>query len=103
MLNVKTNLIPNTIGGIAIGMMAAHWNDARTFEAPCPMEKEKGSIVYGGSQSTFGQIAITRITLLAEGTASLVSFYSNLRANQEELGSDFEKILFDNVWDLYAR
>jgi hypothetical protein len=103
MLNVKTNLIPNTISGIAIGMMAAHWNDARTFETPCPAEKEKGSIVYGGSQSTFGQIAITRIALLAEGTASLVSFYSNLRANQEELGSEFEKILFDNVWDLYAR
>ena|SRR5258706_14591954 len=103
MPNLRTNLIPNTIGSIAIGMMAAQWNDARTLEIPVRAERERGSIVYGGSPSTFGQIAITRMTLLADETASLATFYSQLRANQEELGSDFEKILFDNVWDLYAR
>ena len=103
MLNVKTRLIPNTIGSIAIGMIAANWNDVRTTENPRPVEKDNSSIVYGGSQSTFGQIAITRMTLLAQGSASLVSFYSQLRASQEELGSEFEKVLFDNVWDLYAR
>ena len=35
--------------------------------------------------------------------SSIVSFYSDLLANQERLGKDFEKILFDNLWNLYAR
>ena len=34
MLNVKTSLIPNTIGSIAIGMIAANWNDVRATENP---------------------------------------------------------------------
>lgn len=28
-------------------------------------------------------------------------FYANLTAKQERLGIDFEKVLFDNLWDLY--
>ena len=101
MLNVRTSLIPNTIGSIAIGMIAANWTDTRALEHPRLEEKEK--VVYGGAQSTFGQIAISRLSLLAEGATSLADFYSQLRASQEELGSEFERVLFDNAWDLYAR
>ena len=32
-----------------------------------------------------------------------ISFYSKLLTEQERLGTEFEKILFDNIWDLYAR
>ena len=31
----------------------------------------------------------------------LTKFYSILLENQQPLGNDFEKILYDNLWDLY--
>ena len=31
----------------------------------------------------------------------LPEFYDELVCNQEELGADFSKLLFDNLWDLY--
>lgn len=34
--------------------------------------------------------------------ASMTNFYANLLARQEPLGADFEKILYDNLWDLYG-
>lgn len=33
----------------------------------------------------------------------LIVFYLALLAEQERLGREFESILFDNLWDLYAR
>lgn len=34
--------------------------------------------------------------------ASIITdFYEKLSAQQEPLGQDFEKVLFDNLWDLY--
>lgn len=32
---------------------------------------------------------------------ALVNIYSNLIATQETLGIEFEKVLYDNLWDLY--
>jgi hypothetical protein len=31
----------------------------------------------------------------------VTKFYNNLLKNQEQLGAEFEKILYDNLWDLY--
>ncbi|MBP9723155.1 MAG: hypothetical protein KBD64_08435 [Gammaproteobacteria bacterium] len=31
----------------------------------------------------------------------LASFYEKLTYSQEELGAEFSKVLFDNLWDLY--
>ena len=31
----------------------------------------------------------------------LASFYEELAYSQEELGAEFSKVLFDNLWDLY--
>jgi hypothetical protein len=33
--------------------------------------------------------------------AALSSFYASLLAKQEPLGREFEKILYENLWDLY--
>jgi hypothetical protein len=30
-------------------------------------------------------------------------FYSKLQASQESLGDDFEKVLHENLWELYVR
>lgn len=32
---------------------------------------------------------------------SVGKFYAKLLSNQEPLGADFEKVLYDNLWDLY--
>ncbi len=32
---------------------------------------------------------------------SIATFYASLIARQEPLGAEFEKILYDNLWDLY--
>ena len=35
--------------------------------------------------------------------ASIARFYAQLLSGQEPLGAEFEKVLHDNLWDLYAR
>jgi hypothetical protein len=40
---------------------------------------------------------------LPAATPSTSGFYSGLLAKQERLGEEFERVLFDNLWDLYAR
>lgn len=44
----------------------------------------------------------TYLSTLEDNFESAVSrFYAVLTSNQERLGADFEKVLFDNLWDLY--
>lgn len=61
-------------------------------------------ITYAGAGSTFSDhgVSFSNLALPSEHL-TLVSFYSKLLSQQEDLGSDFEKILFDNLWDLYSR
>lgn len=33
---------------------------------------------------------------------SMTNFYASLLARQEPLGADFEKVLYENLWDLYG-
>lgn len=33
---------------------------------------------------------------------AVVDFYERFHGNQEELGPQFEKVLYENMWDLYA-
>ena len=40
-------------------------------------------------------------TLDFEG--AVADFYSTLVTNQEPLGKDFERVLYENLWDLYVR
>jgi hypothetical protein len=32
---------------------------------------------------------------------SMTNFYASLLARQEALGADFERVLYENLWDLY--
>jgi len=34
---------------------------------------------------------------------SVSSFYADLLSKQEPLGEEFEKVLYDNLWNLYVR
>jgi hypothetical protein len=103
MNKITTALVPTTVGSIALGLMAAHWSSGR--DVPTHVALQKPAVEFGGASGTFGEFgnALGRFAVLRAKTASLVSFYSQLMANQEELGREFESVLFDNVWDLYAR
>jgi hypothetical protein len=35
--------------------------------------------------------------------SALVILYKNLLEKQQLLGKEFEKVLYDNLWDLYVR
>jgi hypothetical protein len=59
------------------------------------------------TSQTFGQFsnALTGLYELSnlDFGKALSAFYSNLLARQESLGQEFEKVLYDNLWDLYVR
>jgi hypothetical protein len=103
MNNITSALVPTTVGSIAISLMASTWDGGNNPRDPLVLQR---SIVqYGGALGTFGQFGnfSSRFAALPERAGELISFYSELLANQEDLGHEFEKILFDNIWDLYAR
>ena len=35
--------------------------------------------------------------------SEMATFYQRLQSSQESLGSEFEKVLADNLWDLYTK
>jgi hypothetical protein len=43
------------------------------------------------------------VSIVSDEADSLVKFYADFLAAQQELGSEFEKVLYDNLWDLYVR
>lgn len=58
--------------------------------------------------STVGQFGNLFATALpqektADFEATITDFYSKLLADQEPLGKEFERVLHENLWDLYVR
>ena len=57
--------------------------------------------------STVGQLNIFGIGLTqprqSDFENAIAEFYSTLLASQEPLGNEFEKVLHENLWDLYVR
>lgn len=60
---------------------------------------------FGGNNPTYknysNSITGTFDFIPIEFEQAVGSFYARLLASQEPLGADFEKILYDNLWDLY--
>lgn len=58
-----------------------------------------------GSSTTFGQYGSVLTGQLASTPetfeSSVANFYSTLLSAQEPLGAEFERVLHDNLWDLY--
>jgi hypothetical protein len=108
MIEIEKRLLPLSVGGIAAGFMAA----TLFSEAPAPMEQlqdhpEVPVIFYPGANSTYGDLlgifAPARFDANHTAAQAIVTFYSALLAKQERLGKEFEEVLFDNLWNLYAR
>jgi len=108
MTEVATRQLPTSLGGLAAGFMAAQLLGPPV--AAATQWQDRGHpVVYAIPQitGTHGEhanlFAVVGFPSSSVAEVSIVSFYSDLLANQERLGREFEKVLFDNLWDLYAR
>jgi hypothetical protein len=83
-------------GSLIVSTLAAHLMLALPADASA-WPAEPKTVRIAGQHGTFGS------TVIARPEASLVSFYSNLLAKQQRLDAESERILFDNLQDLYLR
>lgn len=60
---------------------------------------------YARAHETFGgqKLSLPLLFRTDIETFGLADFYAQFAAKQEPLGSEFEKVLYDNLWELYAR
>ena len=89
-----------TLGGVVIlaGMLASVPNEtggALRTDRYAPLLKG----TFSQHQNAFTGDYASQPVLDFE--SSMTNFYASLLAQQEPLGADFEKVLYDNLWDLY--
>jgi len=92
---------------LAAGLLALQPNAPANTDAAVHSANHfsQSSYSVGGSESTFNSMrgAITGAydSNTTEFEQSVGMFYAQLLASQEPLGAKFEKVLYDNLWDLY--
>jgi hypothetical protein len=83
-------------GSLIVSTLAAHLMLALPAAASAwPVEPE--TVRIAGQRGTFGSAIVVR------PSRSLVSFYSELLAKQQRLDAESERILFENLQELYLR
>jgi|ERR1700730_3603825 len=109
MTDVQTRRLPSSLGsaGLLAGFVAASNVypvmpfSAKEHERPAPF------VYYILSPSSFGEHAYifsaARLAPISTAESELQTFYADLMTKQERLGKEFEQVLFDNLWNLYAR
>ena len=105
----KTSL-PGSLGGTGL---AAGFLATRLLLNPLPFSTDYHQsrlapfIDYRLSPSSYGEhatlFAASKLATATSAALTLESFYVDLMARQERLGREFEQVLFENLWDLYAR
>ena|SRR5262245_51375246 len=105
MTDIQT--LPSSLGtvGFVISLMAGTLTppdrSADQIEQAAPL------IRYDMLHSTYGSnTSIFVLSNVAETTSAkgaLESFFEDLLSKQQRLGPEFEQVLFDNLWTLYAR
>jgi hypothetical protein len=100
MTNVSIKLMPATISSVALA-----WFATQTPHMDSSLGDLKPAVEYRGASLGTFDFAFGRVplTVVPAETASLMAFYTTLMAGQQDLGKEFEQVLFDNIWDLYAR
>lgn len=96
------------IGGLFAGMLAATASMASALPSveyqfarqPSTMIRTLGQASSTGSVSLISSIGY--VDGDADVYAAFTRFYGDLNAAQRPLEPEFAKILFDNLWDLYA-
>jgi hypothetical protein len=110
MTKIETKSLPGSLGslGVAAGFVAS-----QLFLNPVPSsvnerpDRVAPFVDYTLSPSTFGQHVDLFTTTPFAATSGpghgLEEFYADLLDKQERLGREFEQVLFENLWNLYAR
>jgi hypothetical protein len=110
MTDAQTKNLPSSFGGVTlvVGLVAAtniFWQQTASPNEERP--RTMPFIDYGLSPSTYGERAYIfepgNLARTPMPDMEFHSFYTDLMAKQERLGNDFERVLFENLWDLYAR
>ncbi|MCW2218302.1 hypothetical protein M2232_001834 [Bradyrhizobium japonicum] len=98
------NIVPATIGSLALAWFASQAS-ARPSAAGWSKDMHLKVQYRDAALGTHGDLGATatKATIVPADTASLMNFYSDLAARQQDLGAEFETVLYDNLWDLYAR
>lgn len=104
MTQIHSNQLSGTVPSVLV--MASCF--ASLFQPP-PIENnsyESNSLYQGAyfsnsSKSTFDSWKREYSLSSVKFEQVIKNFYSDLTLNQEGLGSEFERILNDNMWDLY--
>lgn len=109
MNKISYNVASSTLSTVVMaGLLSSQWLNVLPENLTQPKDVPHllpASYFAGSSGATFdmfrgsvtGQYDHTPIRF----EHAIESFYVQLVANQESLGADFEKLLFDNLWDLY--
>jgi hypothetical protein len=60
-------------------------------------------LVRQGTIGQYGNLFVSADVSQIDFEGAVAAFYSTLLAKQEPLGSEFEQVLYDNLWELYVR
>jgi hypothetical protein len=109
MADVQTKHLPSSFGAVTLVvsfmtgqmMLEHHLHSAEAYNRSRPF------IDYELAPSTHGEhgdiFARERNITLSSAAEEIQSFYQDLLSKQENLGSELEKVVFENLWELYAR
>lgn len=105
MTESSNNSVHSLTGLAAAGIVASNLLlNSAPFVTTNQYNKHSPIIDYKFASSSYGDHAtlFTVISMAINRSSSFESFYADLLGRQERLGQEFEKLLFDNLWDLYA-
>lgn len=113
MTNYRFDELDRTTSTLNINMLASTILLGAAFFSPCKVAMAESTLpisspkyTYDGIQGTYNVLSspdsenFEPIGLNFENTFS--EFYEQLLGQQSSLGTEFEKVLYDNLWDLYV-
>lgn len=108
MSDIEINQISTTVGAIIIATALSGLSVAnKSNQDFSQITTSRDSYIPNGSSPTFSENqelqkhSINNIELNNSFEQVTSQFYSELEVQQEPLGKEFEKVLYDNLWDLY--
>jgi hypothetical protein len=95
----------STAGSTAYVLLAASLALASQQPMPRAAFPAVHPVVRPSTIGQFGNLIGTtpHNTQTVDFEGAVTAFYTGLLAKQQPLGKEFEKVLYDNLWDLYVR
>lgn len=107
MNRIHYNQASSTVGSVVImGLLAYQLNGVEGLPNTDPADKRLlQHYSFEGDRfafNSYGNLITNGHELTSSSLEQSVGkFYAQLLANQEPLGAEFERVLYDNLWDLY--